>query len=273
VVGDVLADSRTGKNGWYSLVGLLRQAVYGRLAGYEDVNDADRLGRDPAMRWIVGGKGVERGGASTSQMGRFETELLATDDNLAALADLPGMWIDRVHRRKPPKIIVLDMDSSVSPTHGEQEGTAYNGHFACTCYHPLFVFNQFGDLERCALRPGNVHSAHEWQDLLEPVVARYRTKPIRRYVRADAAFAMPEVYEFLEAEGINYAIRVPANKVLQDSIAHLLRRPVGRPPDHARRTYASFSYRAARWAKPGSSPRSSGIRASCIRASGSSSPT
>ena len=55
---------------------------------------------------------------------------------------------------------MLDMDSSVSPTFGEQEGTAYNGHFGCTCYHPLFVFNQFGALERCALRPGNVHSAH-----------------------------------------------------------------------------------------------------------------
>jgi hypothetical protein len=69
----MLADSRTGKNGWHCLVGLLRQSVYGRLAGYEDVNDADRLGRDPATRSIVGGKAIERGGASTSQMGRFET--------------------------------------------------------------------------------------------------------------------------------------------------------------------------------------------------------
>jgi len=51
------------------------------------------------------------------------------------------------------------MDSSVSPTHGEQEDSVWNGHYACTCYHPLFVFNQFGDLERCTLRPGNVHSA------------------------------------------------------------------------------------------------------------------
>ena len=93
------------------------------------MNDADRLGRDPAMRWIVGGRAVERGGASTSQMGRFETELLATNDNLAALADLLGIWIDQVNERKPPKIIVLDMDSSVSPTYGDQEGTAYNGHF------------------------------------------------------------------------------------------------------------------------------------------------
>ena len=165
LASDVLADSRTGKNGWHGVVGLLRQSVFGRLAGYEDVNDADRLGRDPAMRWVVGGKAVERGGASTSQMGRFETELLTIDDNLAALTALPGVWIDRVHARNRLKIIVLDMDSSVSPTHGEQEGTAYNGHFGCTCYHPLFVFNQFGDLERCALRPGNVHSAHEWRDV------------------------------------------------------------------------------------------------------------
>ena len=82
----------------------------------------------------------------------------------------------RLTSAKPPKIIVLDMDSSVSPTYGDQEGTAYNGHFGCTCYHPLFVFNQFGDLERCAMRPGNVHSAHEWRDVLDPVVARYRNK-------------------------------------------------------------------------------------------------
>jgi hypothetical protein len=92
LAGSMLADSRTGKNGWHGIVGLLRQSVYGRLAGYEDVNDADRLGRDPAMRWIVGGKAVERGGASTSQMGRFETELLSTNDNLATLANLSGVW-------------------------------------------------------------------------------------------------------------------------------------------------------------------------------------
>ena len=119
LAGDVLADSRTGKNGWHGIVGLLRQSVYGRLAGYEDVNDAER----------------------------------ANDENLAALADLSGVWIDRVHARKLPRMIVLDMDNSVSPTHGDQEGTAYNGHFGCTCYHPLFVFNQFGDLERCGFVP------------------------------------------------------------------------------------------------------------------------
>jgi hypothetical protein len=130
------------------------------------------------------------------------------------LTDLSGCWIDRVHARRPVRGIVLDMDSSVSPTFGEQEGTAYNGHFGCTCYHPLFVFNQFGDLERCALRRGNVHSAEGWRDVLEPVIARYRTTMKRRYFRADAGFASPEVYEFLEAEDYGYVIRLPASRGL-----------------------------------------------------------
>ena len=156
MAGHVLADHRTGKNGRHALVGLLRQSVFGRLAGYEDVNDAERLRHDPAMRWIVGGKAASGAAASPSQMGRFETRWLTAEKNLSGLADLSGQWIDRVHARRPPRGIVLDMDSSVSPTHGEQEMSVWNGHYQCTCYHPLFLFNQFGDLERCSLRPGNV---------------------------------------------------------------------------------------------------------------------
>jgi hypothetical protein len=247
LAGQILADTRTGRNGRHTLTAQLRQAIFGRLAGYEDVNDADRLAHDPAMRWVVGGRAVMDQAASTSQMGRFETELLTQEENLSALPNLSGRWIDAVHARRPVKTVVLDMDSSVSPTYGDQEGSAYNGHFGCTCYHPLFVFNQFGDLERCALRPGNVHSAEGWREVLEPVVARYRGKVKRRYFRADAAFASPEVYSFLEAESFRYAIRLPANAVLQRRIAHQLKRPVGRPPHQVRRFYASFRYRAASW--------------------------
>ena len=145
--GGALSDVRRGKNTRHFLTGLLRQSVYGRLAGYEDVNDAERLSRDPVMRAIVDRKGLDHHAASTSQMGRFETDWLVPQENLATLNDLSGVWVDRVHDRKKPKVIVLDMDSSVSPTHGTQEGSAYNGHFGCTCYHPLFCFNQFGDLE------------------------------------------------------------------------------------------------------------------------------
>ena len=138
------------------------------------------------MRWIVGGKATSGGAASPSQMGRFETQWLAAGNNLSALADLSGQWIDRV---------------------------VWNGHYECTCYHPLFVFNQFGDLEHCALRPGNVHSADGWRDVLTPVVARYRGKVSRLYFRADAGFANPGVYGFLETNRVKYAISLPANAV------------------------------------------------------------
>src|SRR6266403_1362778 len=250
LAADTLIDPRTGMNGRHSLIAQLRQSVFGRLAGYEDVNDADRLGRDPAMRWVVGGRAVTEHAASTSQMGRFETSAMTSPTNLTALADLSGRWIDRVQRQRARTALVLDIDSSVSPTYGAQEGTAYNGHFACTCYHPLFVFNQDGDLERCALRPGNVHSAHGWREVLDPVVARYRGRSLRRLLRGDAAFALPDVYEYLEAEGFQYAIRLPANAVLQAQIAPLLTRPVGRPPHYVRRLYASFRYQAQSWDRP-----------------------
>jgi hypothetical protein len=175
-------------------------------------------------------------------MGRFETEAMTSERNLADLSDLPGLWIDRA--RRSGKVLVLDIDSSVSPTYGEQEGTAYNGHFEGTCYHPIFVFNQEGDVERCALRPGNVHSADRWRDILDRVVARYRGRALRRLLRGDAAFALPDVCENLEAEGFGYAIRLPANRVLQERVGHLLRRPVGRPPHCVRRFYESFLYQA-----------------------------
>src|SRR5712691_4409287 len=131
-----------------------------------------------------------------------------------------------------------------------RRGSACNGHFGCTCYHPLFVFNQLGDLERCALRPGSVHSAAGWRDVLEPMVSRYRGTVKRLYFRGDAAFANPEIYEFLEAEGYGYAIRLPTNQVIQGKIGYLLSRPVGRPPLEVRRYYASFTYQAQSWKKP-----------------------
>jgi hypothetical protein len=150
-----LHDTRTGQNTQHTLIALLRQSIYSRLAGYEDVNDAERLCLDPAMRIVVGGRAKDNTAASTSEMARFETETLSSMDNLKHLIDLSGHWIDQTHHHRKLTKLILDMDSSVSETYGHQEGSAYNGYFECTCYHPLFLFNQFGDLERVMLRRGN----------------------------------------------------------------------------------------------------------------------
>jgi hypothetical protein len=139
------------------------------------------------------------------------------------------------------------MDSLVSEIYGRQEGSADKGHFGCTCYHPLFCFNQFGDLGGAMLRKGNVHSAKDWKKVLAPIIARYRNRDIALLFRGDAAFANPNIYERLETERYRYTIRLPANDVLQQEIEHLLTRPVGRPPKAPVVLYHDFMYQAALW--------------------------
>jgi hypothetical protein len=100
-------DNRKGKNTQHNIIALLRQSIYGRLAGYEDTNDAERLSIDPAMRQVVGGRAKERTAALTSLMARFETEILTQPQNLELLMGISGIWVDRVHNRKETKKIIL----------------------------------------------------------------------------------------------------------------------------------------------------------------------
>ena len=246
----IVHDFRTGRNIQHDLPALPRQSVYSRLAGYEDVNDAHRLSVDPTMRRITGKKDEDKKAASANTMGRFETQMLSVENNLKALSEVNARWVERALEKTSHRRIILDMDSSASPVHGQQEASAYNGHFGCTCYHPLFCFNQFGDCEGSMLRPGNVHSADGWKELLEPIVARYENKEVRKYFRGDAAFAKPDIYEYLEEKDFLYAIRLPANQVLQAEIEPLPTRPVGRPPRKPIVWFADFKYQAASWDRP-----------------------
>ena len=249
-VSTALADQRTGRNIQHAMATLLRQSIYSRLAGYEDVNDAERLSVDPVMRALTGKRAPHKQAASVNTMGRFETEFLTQRENLAGLSEINGKWVERAMSKTPHRRIILDLDSSESPVHGAQEGSAYNGHFGSTCFHPLFCFNQFGDCEGVLLRSGNVHSADRWKEVLEPIVKRYENKKNRKYFRGDAAFAKPEIYEYLEGNGLLYAIRMPANELLHEQIRPLLTRPVGRPPEKPIICWSEFSYQAGSWDRP-----------------------
>jgi len=247
LIGEHLVDSRTGRNTQFPLADLLRQSVYSRLAGYEDLNDAARLSADPTFRLIGSEKVWERGAALTSTLHWFETELLAREENLTGLARLNRALLAQGEDVGSPHRVVLDMDSSESPVYGEQEQSAYNGYFGSVCYHPLFLFNREGDCLAAKLRPGNVHSAEGWDELLLPEIERQLRNGKEVAFRGDAAFAKPEIYQALEERGVKYAVRLPANENLERNIEELLTRPVGRPSQKPVVRYKSFLYQAASW--------------------------
>src|SRR5450756_994005 len=106
--------------------------VYKRQ-GYEDVNDQEALARDPAMRAVIGKRALERTAASSGTVSRFETEILTQEQNIDALATLNSGGVSKAVSLSKAKKVILDIDSSESPAHGSQEGSAYNGHF-CLLY-------------------------------------------------------------------------------------------------------------------------------------------
>jgi hypothetical protein len=251
LIAQRLTDSRCGKKTQFPLADLFRQSVYSRLAGYEDVNDAERLSQDPTLRRIGSVKIGDRGAALTSRLQSFETKMLAAEENFAGLARINRELIGRIEPVDSPQPVVLDMDSSEIPLYGQQEQSAYNGHFESTCYHPRLLFNREGDCLATKLRPGNVQSAEDWEELLLPEgpegTPRHQKAGTYVVFRADAAFAKPEIYAALEERGVKYAIRVPANGNLERDMSELLTRLVGRPSDKPVVWYKSFLYQPASW--------------------------
>ena len=176
--------------------------------------------------------------------------MLASEENLLGLMALNRGLVGQGEAFDDSERVVLDMDSTESPVHGQQEGSAYNGHFESVCYHPLLLFNQHGDCLAAKLPPGNVHSAEDWDELLLPEIERQQAEGKQVTLRADAAFAKPEIYEALEERGADYAIRIPANKSLELEIEDILFRPPGRPSRKPLVRYKSFRYQVESWSQP-----------------------
>jgi hypothetical protein len=248
-MGDCLEDPRSSTHSKHSLVQMIRQRIYQIGAGYEDCNDADFLRKDPALRLALGKD--HQAGAGQSMLSRLENDILGNEAGLQALEAALTRSTDRLLKRKNKKRLIIDLDSTEDPAHGEQEGVAYNGHFAKNCFHPLFCFTSEGDCLGGILRPGNVHSAAGALAFIRPIVERYRTWSILFWFRGDAAFAKPEIYEYCEEQRLTYFIRLPGNENLDRLVAPHLRRPVGRPPKNGIQVkIVDLRYQAKSWSRP-----------------------
>ena len=158
-------------------------------------------------------------------------------------------WVERAMAHTLHQRVILDMDSSESPVHGQQEGkqpiTATSNASAiilsfCSTSSGIVKERSYGQATSTVPMIGKKVS-------LDPVVERYFTAAVRLLFRADAAFAKPEIYEYLETRQIDYAIRLPANEVLQRKIAHLLTRPTEGPSPKPIVSYHDFTYQAQSW--------------------------
>ena len=246
---DALEDHRSASHTKHTLEQMIRQRVYQMAASYEDCNDADFLRVDPALRLSLG-KG-KKSGAGQSALSRLENDILGNAEGLAVLDEAVLRSADALIKKKDKYRFILDVDSTEDPAHGKQEGCVYNGHFGKNCFHPIVAFTGDGDCLAAELRPGNVHSADGVLDFIKPMVNRYRKRFKLFWLRGDAAFAQPDVYEYCEKEHITYFIRLPINQTLRKIMEPELKsRPVGRPPKSGVKVqHFEFYYQAASWKK------------------------
>jgi hypothetical protein len=215
----------------HSLETLVRQRVFQIACGYEDQNDANTLRTDPLLK-VVCGRLPETGGDLASQptFSRLENAVRATTCYRLALA-LGAIYLDareRLARQEtagPPRRVLLDLDGTDDPTHGDQEGTAYHGYYRQHMYFPLLVFD--GDtnhLVTAVLRPGNAHGSHGVVAVLKRVVSTLRTRwpGVQIELRADSGFAVPALYDYCEAQDIVYTVGLIPNPRLEAIAAPLL---------------------------------------------------
>ena len=209
----------------HSLETLLRQRVFQIACGYEDQDDADFLRTDPLLKLVCGRLPVtDQDLASQPTLSRLEN---AVDRRTCyRLAQTLGhLYLQERGRDEIPSHILLDLDGTDDPTHGEQEGTAYHGYYRQHMYHPLLIFDGETDqLVTAVLRPGTVHASHGAVAILKRIVRALRARwpEVTIELRADSGFAIPALYTWCEDEGIAYTIGLPTNDRLAAIAAPLL---------------------------------------------------
>jgi len=247
----LLDDPRREESVRHDELALLRQRIYQIVAGYEDANDADRLRHDPALQIVADQKLGEPLGSQPT-FSRWENAPSAR-----SLVHLNDALLDQFIRLCGRQVrqcgeILLDIDSTDDPTHGQQEFSFFNGAYDQHMYHPMLIFERHtGCLLSVRLRPGNASSHGRIVPMLLRIVPRLqRAFPgVTIKLRGDAGFALPLLYEFCEFFGIQYVLGIPANCVFQDRAEPLqkkLKRRYRRT-ELPQRSFSSFRHRARSW--------------------------
>ena len=247
----LLSDPRQDERVRHDSLTLLRQRLYQIVAGYEDANDADRLRHDPALQIVADQKLGEPLGSQPT-LSRWENapsgrELVHLND--ALLDQFIRLCGAQVRQRGE---ILLDIDSTDDPTHGQQQFSFFNGAYDQHMYHPLLVFERHtGCLLAARLRPGNASSQARIVPLLLRIVPRLQAAfpGVKIRLRGDAGFALPLLYDFCEFFGVEYALGIPANAVFQRR-AQPAQKQLARRYRRTRlpqRCFSSFRHRARSW--------------------------
>lgn len=222
-LADQIPDWRS-RRGQHDMTTLVRQRVSQIACGYEDQDDADQLRTDPLLKHVCGrlpATGADL--ASQPTFSRLENAISARTCYRLAQA-LGELYLRERERDGVPTHLVLDVDSTDDPTHGEQDGSAYHGYYRQHMYHPLLVFDgETGQLITAVLRGGTVHAGHGSLAILRRIVAAVRNRwpGVTLEIRADSGFALPAIYDYCEAERITYAIGLGRNARLERAVADL----------------------------------------------------
>jgi hypothetical protein len=246
---DLVADWRDARYTGHSMVSLVRQRIYQIVAGYEDCNDATYLREEPTMQVVAGKAGTAL--ASQPTLSRLENS--ADWDSIRLMETEGTQWFCR-HGSSEGEII-LDMDSTEDPTHGEQQLSFFNAHYDSHMYHPLLIFEGgSGVLLSSRLRPGNSAACRQAVAMLRPLTRRLRAQFPQRDIalRADAAFSTPEILDYADYAGLEYAIGFGRNSRLLDRVMPLcekLELEWECNPGKRLRHYTSFTYQARKWSR------------------------
>src|SRR5207249_7105980 len=244
-----LSDPRQEDRVHHDSLMLLRQRIYQIVAGYEDANDADRLRHDPLLQ-IVADQKLGQALGSQPTLSRWENAPSARE-----LVRLSDTWCEQFIRLCGEQVrqrseILLDLDSTDDPTHGQQQLSFFNGAYGQHMYHPMLIFERHtGCLLSARLRPGNASSHARIVPLLLRLQAAFPGVPIK--LRGDAGFALPLLYDFCEFFGIQYVLGIPANCVFQrraEPLQKKLKRRYRRT-ELPQRSFSSFRHRARSWSR------------------------